>query len=80
MIRIIIVKYTCLYYLFFIVRKRQILILMFVFLFDFKDGIVKGCSVIVDWLDANLATEVAAVSGHVLIHFQNCKRIKKFKC
>ncbi len=53
---------------------------MFVFLFDFKDGIVKGFSVIVDWLDANLATEVAAVSGHVLIHFQNFKRIKKFKC
>ena len=60
-------------------RKCQILILMFVFLFDFKDGIVKGFSVIVDWLDANLATEVAAPGSHVLINFQKCKRNLKFK-
>jgi hypothetical protein len=52
------------------------LIFLFRFVFDFKAGIVEGCSVIADWLDANPVTKVAAASGHVLIHLQQCKMIE----
>jgi hypothetical protein len=41
------------------------------FVFDFKAVIVEGCSVINDWLCANLATKVAAACGHVVFHLKN---------
>jgi hypothetical protein len=41
------------------------------FVFGFKAVIVEGCSVIADWLCANLATKVAAACGHVVFHLKN---------
>jgi hypothetical protein len=58
-----------------------LLIFIFVrfFIFDFKAVIVEGCSVIADWLHANLATKVAAACGHVLLYYKNLKFNERFQ-
>jgi len=49
----------------------QIFSFVSLFVFDFKAVIVEGCSVIADWLRANLAAKNAAACGHVVFHLKN---------